>query len=71
MLNQDFIKWIIIPFPITWYAMHQWLQSFAYKKELSWWVFAMAGIVGVAVITVSWQSWKAATRNQFEALRYE
>ena len=77
MLNAGFIKWVLIAFviacPIAYYAMHQWLQNFAYKTELSWWVFAMAGLVAVAiaVLTVSWQSWRAATRNPVEALRYE
>jgi len=77
MLNRNFIKWVAIAFviacPIAWYAMHQWLQNFAYKTELSWWVFAAAGIVAVAVavLTVSWQSWRAATRNPVESLRYE
>ena len=77
MLNRNFIKWVAIAFviacPIAWYAMHQWLQNFAYKTELSWWVFALAGIVAVtvAVLTVSWQSWRAATRNPVESLRYE
>jgi putative ABC transport system permease protein len=69
LYNTIFIKWLIIP----WYAMHQWLQNFAYKTVLSWWVFALAGIVAfvVAVFTVSWQSWRAATRNPVESLRYE
>ena len=77
MLNAGFIKWVAIAFvvacPIAWYAMHQWLQNFAYKTELSWWVFAMAGVVAmlVAVLTVSWQSYRAATRNPVESLRYE
>lgn len=77
MLNRGFIKWVIISFiiacPIAYYAMRQWLQNFAYKTELSWWVFALAGIVAVAVavLTVSWQSWRAATRNPVESLRYE
>lgn len=77
MLNRGFIKWVIISFiiacPIAYYAMHQWLQNFAYKTELSWWVFALAGAVAVAVavLTVSWQSWRAATRNPVESLRYE
>lgn len=77
MLNMNFIKWIIVAFiiacPIAWYAMHKWLQNFAYKTTLSWWVFAAAGAVAVAValLTVSWQSWRAATRNPVEALRYE
>jgi len=77
MLNQDFIKWVTIAFvvacPIAWYAMQKWLQNFVYKTELSWWVFALAGIVAVAVslLTVSWQSWRAAARNPVESLRYE
>ncbi len=77
MLNMDFIKWIAIAFviatPIAWIAMNKWLESFAYKTELSWWIFALAGVfaLGIALLTVSWQSCKAATRNPVEALRYE
>ena len=77
MLNKDFIKWVVIAFiiacPIAWYAMNKWLQNFAYKTPLSWWVFALAGFVAlvIALVTVSWQSWRAATRNPVEALRYE
>jgi putative ABC transport system permease protein len=77
MLNKDFLQWVAIAFviaiPVAWYAMNKWLESFAYKTELSWWIFALAGLLalGIALITVSWQSWKAATRNPVEALRYE
>ncbi|MCU4156524.1 ABC transporter permease [Carboxylicivirga sp. A043] len=77
MLNKDFIKWVAIAFiiacPIAWYAMNSWLSNFAYKTELSWWIFALAGLVAMAIalITVSWQSWKAARRNPVESLRYE
>ncbi len=77
MLNKDFFKRIAIPLviatPITWYAMNRWLQNFAYRTELSWWIFALAGIavLGIALLTVSWQSWQAARRNPVEALRYE
>jgi putative ABC transport system permease protein len=77
MLNFDFVKWVIIAFiiatPIAWFAMNRWLQSFAYKTELSWWIFVLAGIIalGIALLTVSWQSWRAARRNPVEALRYE
>ena len=77
MLNRDFVKWVAIAFviatPIVWFAMHKWLESFAYKTELSWWIFALAGALalGIALLTVSWQSWRAATRNPVEALRYE
>ncbi len=77
MLNKDFVKWVIIAFaiatPIAYYVMDNWLQNFAYKTSLSWWIFALAGILalGIALLTVSWQSWRAATRNPVEALRYE
>jgi putative ABC transport system permease protein len=77
LLNFSYIRWIVISFiiacPIAWYAMHKWLENFAYKTELSWWVFAVAGLValGIAMLTVSWQSWRAATRNPVESLRYE
>jgi putative ABC transport system permease protein len=76
-LNKDIIKWVIIAFiascPLAWYAMNKWLQSFAYRTEQSWWIFAIAGIIalGIALLTVSWQSWRAVTRNPVEALRYE
>jgi len=77
MLNRDFVKWVAIAFviatPIAWYVMNKWLENFAYKTELSWWIFALAGVLalGIALLTVSWQSWRAATRNPVEALRYE
>ena len=77
LLNRNFIRWIliaaIIAIPIAWYAMNRWLENFAYKTTLSWWIFALAGMLalGIALLTVSWQSWKAATRNPVESLRYE
>jgi putative ABC transport system permease protein len=77
MLSKDFLRWVIIAFviacPIAWFAMHRWLQNFAYKTNLSWWVFLAAGAaaVAVAVFTVSIQSYKAANKNPIESLRYE
>ncbi|SHF93362.1 FtsX-like permease family protein [Mariniphaga anaerophila] len=77
MLNKDFVKWVVIAFVIAtliaYYAMNKWLENFAYKTSLSWWIFALAGVLalGIALLTVSWQSWRAATRNPVEALRYE
>ena len=77
LLNKGFIKWIIIAFviatPLSFISMQKWLENFAYKTSLSWWFFALAGVLAlsIALITVSWQSWKAATRNPVEALRYE
>ncbi len=77
LLNKDFVKRLLIAFviatPIAYYTMNKWLESFAYKTSLSWWIFALAGLLalGIALLTVSFQSWKAATRNPVEALRYE
>jgi putative ABC transport system permease protein len=77
ILNTNLVKLVAIAFvisaPIGWFAMHRWLQNFAYRTELSWWIFVLAGIltIGIALFTVSLQSWRAATRNPVEALRYE
>ncbi len=77
MLNRDFVKWVAIAYviavPVAWYAMQSWLENFAYKTSLSWWIFALSGLLALAIslLTVSWQSWRAATRNPVEALRYE
>jgi len=77
MLNKDFVKWVLIAFviatPVAYFFMHRWLGNFAYKTSLSWWIFALSGVLalGIALLTVSWQSWRAATRNPVEALRYE
>ena len=77
LLSKEYIVWVLVSIliasPIAWFAMHRWLENFAYKTELSWWIFALTGLLalGIALLTVSWQSWKAATRNPVEALRYE
>ncbi len=77
MLNKDIIKWILIAFliasPVAYYLMDHWLRNFAYKATLSWWIFLVAGLMALSIglITVSWQSWKAARRNPVKTLRYE
>ncbi len=77
MLNFVFIKWVIVAFiiavPFAYLIMQKWLQNFAYRTELNWWIFVLAGVLtlGIALLTVSWQSCRAATRNPVEALRYE
>jgi len=77
MLNKGLLQWImlalLLAFPLSWYVMNKWLQNFAYKTELSWRIFALAGLLamGIALLTVSIQSWRAATRNPVESLRYE
>ena len=74
MLNKQFVYWILAAFiiavPLTYYAMTKWLEAFVYKAELSWWIFALGGVITflVALLTVSWQSWRSATRNPVEAI---
>ncbi|MEA3462639.1 MAG: FtsX-like permease family protein, partial [Bacteroidota bacterium] len=76
MLNLGFLKWILpgiaAGIPLGWYFMQKWLAGFAYKTRLDWWVFALAVLIAVvvAILAVSWQSWRAARRNPVEALRY-
>ena len=77
LLSKDFVKLvlvaIVIASPIAWYAMNEWLADFAYKIDIGWWVFALAGglAVGIALLTVSFQSVKAALMNPVESLRSE
>ena len=77
LLNKDFVILVfiayIIAIPFMWFALHKWLQNFAYRTELTWWLFGLAGLIafGIVLLTVSWQSWRSATRNPVEALRYE
>lgn len=76
-IYKTFVVWLlgalIIAMPIAYYIVDKWLSNFPYKVQMSWWVFVLAGTfaIVVAIITLSWQSWKAATRNPVESLRYE
>lgn len=77
LLSKDFLKLVVIAIviagPIAYYAMNRWLQDFAYRIQLEWWVFALAGAlaVGIALLTVSYQSIKAALVNPVKSLRSE
>lgn len=77
LLSKDFLKLVLIALviasPVAWWAMTNWLQGFAYKIDMSWWVFALAGLlaVGIALLTVSFQSIKAALMNPVKSLRSE
>lgn len=74
---QSFITWLlgsfIISLPIAYYIVNAWLSNFPYKVNISWWTFILAGAAAfaIAIITVSWQTWRAASRNPIESLRYE
>ncbi|UFH54235.1 ABC transporter permease [Spirosoma sp. KNUC1025] len=77
LLSKDFLKLvlvaIIIASPIAWYAMNRWLQNFEYKIAIEWWVFALAALLAtaIAVLTVSFQSVKAALTNPVKSLKSE
>jgi putative ABC transport system permease protein len=77
MLSREYIIWvmisIIIACPIAWYVVHKWLQNFAYRIDISLWIFALAAAIAlfIAFLTVSLQSYRAASKNPVEALRYE
>ncbi|RYE20043.1 MAG: FtsX-like permease family protein, partial [Sphingobacteriaceae bacterium] len=77
LLSADFLKLILIAcfiaFPIAFWAMHNWLQDFAYRITISWWIFALAAIIAItiALITVSFQAIKAALANPVKSLRSE
>jgi putative ABC transport system permease protein len=77
MLNSKFIVWVgiafIIALPIAWYVMAAWLENFAHKTPLSWWIFAAAGVsvLFVSAVSISWQSWQAANLNPVDSLKTE
>jgi putative ABC transport system permease protein len=77
MLSKEFLQLILIAalisYPVTWYAMSKWLQDFAYRVSIQWWVFVLAGVIAllVAAITISFQSIKAALANPVKSLRSE
>jgi len=77
MLSKDFMKLVAIAFvlaaPAAWYFMHKWLQDFAYRINISWWIFVAAGLAAllIALVTVSFQAIRAAISNPVNSLRTE
>ena len=77
LLAQDFVKLvfiaIVIATPLAWFAMHKWLEAYAYRISIGWWVFAVAGAIAavIAFVTISFQSIKAARANPVKSLRAE
>jgi putative ABC transport system permease protein len=75
LLSKDFLKLIIIAIiiatPVAWWAINKWLEGFAYRINISWWVFAVAGMLAllIALVTISFQAIKAALANPVESLR--
>jgi len=77
LINGDFVRWTIIAFliaaPAAGFAMYKWLEAYAFKTDVTWWIYFLSGVIVLAIslLTVSFQSWRAATKNPVEALRYE
>jgi putative ABC transport system permease protein len=77
LLSREFVKLVLvanlIAWPVAYYVMNKWLQDFAYRIDIGWWIFALAGGLAllIALLTVSTQAVKAALANPVEALRYE
>lgn len=77
LLNRSFFRLLTVSFviacPLAWYAMNRWLEGFSYKTPIHWWIFLLAGLItlAIALLTISWQSWKAATENPVKALKTE
>ncbi|HEX2684660.1 MAG TPA: FtsX-like permease family protein, partial [Ferruginibacter sp.] len=77
LLSKDFLKLVVIAIvvatPIAWYVMHKWLQDFAYRITLQWWIFLLAGVIAalIAFITISFQAIRAANANPVKSLRTE
>ena len=77
LLVRDILKWVFIAIfiatPLSWYFSRRWLEGFAYRTENTWWIYVLAGLLALAValITVSWQTFKSARKNPVESLRFE
>jgi len=77
MLSKDFLKYVlmatIIAWPLAWLAVYKWLQDYAYRVNISWWIFVVAGLIAciIAIVTISFQAIKAATANPVKSLRSE
>lgn len=77
LLSGDFVKLVLIAIaiatPVAWWSMNKWLQNYAYRIDIEWWMFAAAGLAAVmiALVTISFQAIRAAVANPVEALRTE
>jgi putative ABC transport system permease protein len=77
LLSKDFLKLVLISFviatPLAWWAMNKWLEGFSYRVPVTWWMFALAGLIAIliAFFTVSFQAIKAAVANPTQSLKTE
>lgn len=77
LLNKDLLKWVAVSYilscPVAWFAMNRWLQDFAYRTAMSWWIFVLAGLAAllISVFTITLQIYRVARQNPVNVLRYE
>ena len=77
LLSKEFVKWVIVALivavPIVWYVMNKWLENFGYRITIEWWMFLLGGGLAmvIAILTVSYQTIKAARANPVDSLRHE
>jgi ABC-type antimicrobial peptide transport system permease subunit len=77
LLSKDFLKLVLVSFviasPIAWWMMHSWLNNYPYRVNISWWIFALTGLISILIasITVSYQAIKTALANPVNSLRNE
>jgi putative ABC transport system permease protein len=77
MLSKDFLKYVLIAaliaWPLAWFSIYKWLQDYAYRIDISWWIFLFAVLIAIiiAFITISFQAIKAAIANPVKSLRTE
>jgi len=77
MLSRNFTKWVlaanVIALPIAWYIASRWMQNYAYRISISWWVYLLSGSLAltIALLTVGYQSLRSALANPADSIRYE
>jgi putative ABC transport system permease protein len=77
LLNMELLKWVLLAYvvacPAAWFIMRRWLQDFAYRTQISWWIFALAGLAAIfiSIFTITIQIYRVARQNPVNALRYE
>jgi putative ABC transport system permease protein len=77
LLNMQLLKWVMVAFliacPAAWFIMHRWLEDFAFRTQLSWWIFVLAGLAAIIIslFTITYQIYRVAIQNPVNALKYE
>jgi putative ABC transport system permease protein len=77
LLNGELLKWVLLAYviacPAAWFIARRWLQDFAYRTQISWWIFVLAGLAAllISVMTITLQIYRVARQNPVNALRYD